>query len=396
LGGKLFLRMNEADDGATLPLSVFICYRRSDAQDSAGRLYTELTNGFPDARIFLDVDEIPPGKDWREVIDGAVGQCDVLLAVIGRQWVRTKSRGEPRLVDPDDRLRREIQTALARGIDVIPVLVQGASLPKADELPDELRDLAYREAIAIRHESWRDDFGRLARTLNRIHRARDVRESSSDTVPDEGSKASKSRLVWLLPGALAAVAAAVVAAVVLFRLQPSPAPSGITDTESTGQTTDGDRARLLRPASIQASSTAPASRDAAGTRVTFEARNVMDSDEATAWRAPGRAVGETLTLTFDRPVRIVRVGLIPGYAKIDPVDGTDRVFQNYIIQRVRYDFGDGSSQTQDLRPVKRIQFVELENPVVTDQITFVILDTNDEADREYTAISEIEVYGNLA
>jgi formylglycine-generating enzyme required for sulfatase activity len=113
-------------------------------------LYDRFSQHFGDDNIFMDIDTIEPGLDFVEVIEEAVGSCDVLIALIGRQWLTiTDATGQRRLDNPEDFVRLEIETALDRNIRVIPVLVQGAAMPRSSELPDDLRKLARRNALSI-------------------------------------------------------------------------------------------------------------------------------------------------------------------------------------------------------------------------------------------------------
>jgi formylglycine-generating enzyme required for sulfatase activity len=129
---------------------IFISYRREDSSGYAGRLYDRLSQHFGDDNIFMDIDPIEPGLDFVEVIEKAVGPCDVLIALIGRQWLTiTDASGRRRLDNPEDFVRLEIKTALDRNIRVIPTLISGATMPQPEELPDELKKLARRNAIVI-------------------------------------------------------------------------------------------------------------------------------------------------------------------------------------------------------------------------------------------------------
>lgn len=117
---------------------IFISYRREDAQGEARHLADDLKQHFP-GQIFMDVTGIEPGRDFRKVIDGAVSTCDVLIVVIGRDWLTTAdAQGQRRLDNPKDFVRLETGGALAREIPVIPVLVQGASMPASEQLPPNL------------------------------------------------------------------------------------------------------------------------------------------------------------------------------------------------------------------------------------------------------------------
>jgi TIR domain len=150
-----------------LPLSsVFINYRRSDAEGEAGRLFDDLTARFSDESVFMDVAGIEPGRDFRKAIDRSVATCSVLLAVIGPQWVETtNAAGERRLHDPNDFVRIELASALQRDIPVIPVLVRGAKMPHANQLPRDLQELAYRNAVELTHARWKLDLHVLLRAL---------------------------------------------------------------------------------------------------------------------------------------------------------------------------------------------------------------------------------------
>jgi hypothetical protein len=138
--------------------SVFINYRRNDSEGEAGRLFDELTLRFGHASVFMDVAGIEPGRDFRKAIDQSVANCSVLLAIIGQEWLDMRDAGGRRgLDDPNDFVRIELASALHRDISVIPVLVRGAKMPLADQLPDDLRDLAFRNAVEISHARWKSD-----------------------------------------------------------------------------------------------------------------------------------------------------------------------------------------------------------------------------------------------
>jgi len=114
----------------------------------------------------MDVEGIGPGTRFAEAIEKAVGACDVFLAVIGRGWVDCRDReGRRRLDDPQDFIRLETGSALARNVRVIPVLVEGASLPRKEELPDELRGLTERQAVELRDTHWNSDIQALIAKL---------------------------------------------------------------------------------------------------------------------------------------------------------------------------------------------------------------------------------------
>lgn len=149
--------------------SIFISYRRQDSQHITGRIYDRLTSQFGKEAVFKDVDSIPLGYDFRDHLRDQVGQCAVLVAVIGKSWNPPAASGERRLSDPRDHLRIEIESALERRIPVIPVLVDGAEVPPEDELPSSLGKLAYHNGIAVRPDpDFHHDADRLTRGIEML------------------------------------------------------------------------------------------------------------------------------------------------------------------------------------------------------------------------------------
>jgi TIR domain len=146
---------------------VFISYRRRETAGHAGRLYDRLAEHFGDERVFMDV-RMEPGVDFVDQIDDAVTHCDALLSLIGAQWLDMRdAQGRRRLDDPHDFARLEVESALARDVKVIPVLLQDAKMPEPDDLPESLAPLARRHAIELSDERWDYDVGRLIAVLDR-------------------------------------------------------------------------------------------------------------------------------------------------------------------------------------------------------------------------------------
>jgi TonB family protein len=149
--------------------SIFVSYRRTDSQGEAGRLFDDLVNHFGEQMVFMDVAGIEAGRDFRKAIEDGVAKCGVILVVIGPQWLDAKDEsGAGRLDDPADFVRIETASALRRDIPVIPVLVRGAEMPRAEELPEDLKDLAYRNCIELTHARWRSDIQLLTEALRRL------------------------------------------------------------------------------------------------------------------------------------------------------------------------------------------------------------------------------------
>src|SRR5215510_7013524 len=145
------------------PRTIFISYRRQDSGDVTGRIYDRLVQHFGKEAIFKDVDSIPLGVDFREFLGDAVGKCNLLLAVVGRQWLNSQNEsGARRLDDSRDFVRIEIESALQRDIPVIPLLVQGAGVPAENDMPSSMRALVYRNALSIRPDpDFHHDIDRL-------------------------------------------------------------------------------------------------------------------------------------------------------------------------------------------------------------------------------------------
>lgn len=152
---------------------IFISYRREDSEHSTDRIYEALRDRFGEREVFKDVDSIPLGPDFRQVLGKAISESDVLLAVIGDRWLEiTDSDGRPRLEDPNDFVRIEIESAIARGVHVIPLLVGRAPMPKPEALVPSLQPLAYRNGMPIRAgRDFRHDIEHLIRDLEQIHRS---------------------------------------------------------------------------------------------------------------------------------------------------------------------------------------------------------------------------------
>lgn len=149
--------------------SIFISYRRNDSQGEAGRLFDDLVKHFGEQTVFMDVAGIEAGRDFRKAIEESVAKCGVLLVVMGLEWLNTQDEnGARRLDDPADFVRIETSSALKRDIPVIPVLVRGAGMPRAEQLPEDLKDLAYRNCIELTHVRWRSDVQLLIEALRHV------------------------------------------------------------------------------------------------------------------------------------------------------------------------------------------------------------------------------------
>ena len=146
---------------------IFLSYRREETGYAAGWLYDRLNERFNNGQVFKDVDSIKLGEDFIDAIATAVESCDVLLALIGDRWLTiTGPDGRRRLDDPADFVRLEIETAMTRDVRVIPILVAGAKMPDAADLPPNLASLVRRQALDLRPNHFKADLGLLLEELN--------------------------------------------------------------------------------------------------------------------------------------------------------------------------------------------------------------------------------------
>jgi hypothetical protein len=178
---------------------IFISYRRQDAAGYAGRLHERLASHFGRERVFMDVEGIEPGVDFVEELERAVASCEVLIVIIGNGWLATDKAGKRRLDDPRDFVHIETAAALARHIRVVPVLVDGAVMPREEELPANLKKLARRQAVELSNKHWDATTAELIRTLERI--------LDGDTA-SPATYLRGARRTWVIGGVLALVAAA--------------------------------------------------------------------------------------------------------------------------------------------------------------------------------------------
>lgn len=157
----------DQDDGKP-HFKIFLSYRRNDDRWAVGQLYRLLTRYLGDNSVFRDVDSIPLGKDFRFIIDEAVGRCIILLAVIGPYWLdRDKPLGQRRVDSVNDWPRIEIESALQRHKLVVPVLLDDAQIPPANALPETLTELAYLHGTTLRENSFESDIETLAAKLEK-------------------------------------------------------------------------------------------------------------------------------------------------------------------------------------------------------------------------------------
>jgi hypothetical protein len=151
------------------PGGIFISYRREDTAANAGRLYDHLSDRFGEDHVFMDVDSIAIGLDFTKAVVTAVSACSLLLVIVGKDWISSAdNNGRRRIDNPDDWVRIEIETALQRDIPVVPVLVDEAELPYADDLPPSLRPFVRRQAFRLSHAGFRAEIANLIEAVAKV------------------------------------------------------------------------------------------------------------------------------------------------------------------------------------------------------------------------------------
>lgn len=207
---------------------IFISYRRTDSEAVTGRISDRLAQAFGAHNLVQDVGDAPPGEDFRAHRQAVVSQCNVELVIIGKQWAATAyDDGRKRLDDPADLVRIEVEAGLSRrDMLVIPVLVNGAGMPAASELPASLQELRYRNAIAVRNNpDFSGDINRLVAQLK---------------LYDKTLPASQSRFSWTGIAAIAAALLVIVIAGILFLANQGnlpPVPPTLTPIPPTAEPT---------------------------------------------------------------------------------------------------------------------------------------------------------------
>jgi hypothetical protein len=212
--------VSEIDSGG-----IFVSYRRQDARHVAGRLFDRLADRFGKSHVFMDVVSIEPGLEFADAIEEAVSGCDVLLALIGQSWLgAVDEHGRRRLDNPDDLVLLEVTAALDQGVRVIPVLLDGTSAPRRDELPEVIAGLIRRNWVRLDHETFDSDVGGLMDVLDRIIRpdsgrgrsrptgiahSNNIAPTSHSLIPHRLVTTIKANRKWVFKDAVKAVLAVV-------------------------------------------------------------------------------------------------------------------------------------------------------------------------------------------
>ena len=269
-----------------MPGKIFVNYRRDDERAQAARLRDRLAGVFGAASVFMDVDSLMAGQRFDKELEKALAQTEVFLAVIGPRWMEhfeaRQASGER------DYVREEIAGALARGTLVIPVLIEGTSLPREDTLPDDIRPLVLHQKHDLTHESFGQDVDELVAIIR----------SSCKTLP-ESAITTPTSSTWAWLGATVAGVLIVVWAAVSYWGVTAPwraslaVVGGQTDDEAKRVTDAEAKRRAGEKAEAVAATAIKNADDEARTKAQTDAQTVHKADETRQWRqAALRAEGE--------------------------------------------------------------------------------------------------------
>ena len=167
---------------------IVISYRREDTQATSSAIYREMVRRFGADRVLLDITSVPVGEDYQRFVDGIIARARALIVVIGPEWSTVEKDGVRRLDREDDAVRAEVVAALATGVPIIPLLVDGASAPEARALPQPLRPLSRLNMMPLSERHWDADMQTLAKRLAPL-----LGVEIKDVSPRTGRAAQKAR-----------------------------------------------------------------------------------------------------------------------------------------------------------------------------------------------------------
>lgn len=147
---------------------IFMAYRQADDPGSVGRLFERLSADFGRWQLFLDIYSLRPGEDYTKQLDVALSRAELLIVVVGNNWLVPGRDGKPRIGALDDTHRHELATAIQRGIPILPITIEGARMPASEDLPEDIAAFSKQQALAISHRHWHEDAQRLFETVYRL------------------------------------------------------------------------------------------------------------------------------------------------------------------------------------------------------------------------------------
>ena len=252
---------------------IFISYRVHDTAGETGRLVDALKQHFADDQIFMDIENLEPGADFTEAIERSLSTCDVFLAVIGPQWLGNRE-GDLRINNPNDWVRLEVATALRRNVRVVPVLVDGGSLPAAEQLPEDLQPLLRRQTIEISNKRWRYDTDQL---INFLVNTAGITPKKAALQNPSSAKSTKRRTWLYVAGGF--VLAIVVLSVIAPLVQDEKKDGAAPQTETVGNRQDDYT--TTNQTAVPTNSGAEANQTAGNVTGTWDEVNEMDEGQTT-------------------------------------------------------------------------------------------------------------------
>ena len=155
---------------------ITISYRRADSGADAGRICERLRKTYGKKSVVMDIDNIPYGVNFLNRMNEILNKTDILVAVVGRDWLGHEPDGTRQIDKETDFVRIEVETALKRGIPIIPVLVSRAEIPKPDDLPVPIREFTYYNGAVVDYGRDFDvHMDRLIAAMNEILRTNQVK-----------------------------------------------------------------------------------------------------------------------------------------------------------------------------------------------------------------------------
>ena len=166
---------------------IIISYRRSDWPQSRDVSSTDWFSITEKNLVFMDIDNVPFGIDFRKHIQGVLSNSDILIEVVGPKWLGARKRGKSRIQEETDYVRIELETALQKGIPVVPVLVGSADMPKPEDVPSSLQDFVYLNAAPVDvGRDFHQHVDRLIRSMDSLLQQRNSPEALDDVIQQSG------------------------------------------------------------------------------------------------------------------------------------------------------------------------------------------------------------------
>jgi TIR domain-containing protein len=326
---------------------IAISYRRKDSDAITGRIRDRIARQFGDNSVFMDIDNIPLGIDFRKQIQEVLRENQILLVIIGPNWTGPVQGARARIFDLTDPVRIEVEAALQRGIPTIPVLVGGATMPSASELPESLKDLPFYNAAEVSSGvDFHPHVDRLIRAMEKIFKGRSSFEFEAPTAPatNPASLMRRPGLRWAMISGVAVTVAAAIAYKVAT-LPQQPASVSVTATRGA-QMQSVPPAPVAPPAAV--ASPTPSQPGAPANSGAKADKTLSTTDLLGRWCGDISAytfIQDQLTVTFfdNKPQKILRIKTInvgDGWINVIWDDGSHTMFEAFTSNSMVQKAGD--------------------------------------------------------